>query len=65
VPSIVSILVKILEAFFIFGLLGSAAVLVLTSIEDIKEFVLRDQDHEPPRSKERISTPERLAGTHS
>ncbi len=33
---IISILVRILEAIFIVGLLGSAVVLVLTLIEDAK-----------------------------
>jgi len=45
--SIVSTLVRILEAVFIIGLVGSAAVLVLTSIEDIKELLLGKENHEP------------------
>jgi len=37
--TVISALVRILEVIFIVGLLGSAVVLILTSIEDIKSLL--------------------------
>ena len=36
---IISILVRVLETVFLLGLVGSGIVLILTSIEDIKELL--------------------------
>lgn len=37
--TVIPVLVRILEVMFIVGLLGSAVVLILTSIEDIKSLL--------------------------
>jgi len=44
--AVVSILVRILEAIFIVGLLGSAVVLILTLIEDAKSLLPGDDKKE-------------------
>lgn len=38
-----NLLIKTLEAIFVFGLVGSAVVVVLTSIEDFHEVLTRDK----------------------
>jgi hypothetical protein len=46
VDAVISILVRALEVIFILGVLGSAMVLILTSIEDIQELLLGKDSHE-------------------
>jgi hypothetical protein len=37
--TVIAVLVRILEVMFILGILGSAVVLVLTSLEDVKSLL--------------------------
>ena len=54
--TVITVLVRILEAIFIAGILGSSVVLILTLIEDAKSLMPGDKmsgekkDSEPPRS---------------
>ena len=41
--SIASLLIKSLEAIFAFGLVGSALVVLMTSIEDFREVLNREK----------------------
>jgi len=41
---LITLLIRLLEAFFVIGVLGSALVLVLTTIEDVR--VLFGSDHD-------------------
>ena len=40
--------VRILEAMFILGMVGSALVVVLTAVDDIRELFVRDDDKANP-----------------
>jgi len=54
--TVITVLVRILEAIFIAGILGSSVVLILTLIDDAKSLLPGDKmsgekkDSEPPRS---------------
>ena len=39
--------IKVLEVLFAGGLIGSAILLILTSIEDFREVLTRDEEEEP------------------
>jgi len=41
---LITIAVRILEAMFVLGLIGSAVVVVLTSIEDFRTLFKKDND---------------------
>ena len=49
--SIVSVLIYILEAIFALGLLGSFAVLILTTLEDSKMLFEGEKKGEPERAR--------------
>ena len=42
---IVTVLVRILEAMFVVGVIGSALVIVFTGIEDLKMLLGREEEH--------------------
>ena len=42
---IVTVLVRILEGMFVVGVIGSALVIVLTGIEDLKMLLGREEEH--------------------
>jgi hypothetical protein len=42
--SVISVLVRILETIFMVGLVGSAVVLILTSLEDVKSLLPGDEE---------------------
>jgi len=46
--TLISILVRVLEVIFMLGLVGSAIVLILTSLEDIKSLLPGSDDKKEP-----------------
>ena len=42
---IVTVLVRILEGMFVIGVIGSAVVILLTGIEDLKMLLGREEQH--------------------
>lgn len=52
--------IRIVETMFFIGIVGSALVLILTAIDDIRELLGEKEQREPGRGDLRVQTPQEL-----